>query len=814
MNRLMKMTPAPLALAVALALASAPLRAQTQGGQGGQGAPQQIRIAAQPLAEALNDWARQTRIQLVVQQSLVAGKTAPAISGSLTPRAALDRLLAGSGLVAAMEGNAAVVKTAPATPAASGTSTLPAVTVVADGEESATGRVQGYVAKRSATATKTDTPIIETPQSLTVITADRMEAMGATTLKDALSYTPGVAITTFGADSRYDWLTLRGFDAYAPGFYLDGLPLRNNGNWGVWRTENYGAERIELLRGPASVLYGQASPGGVVNVVSKRPTAEPLRELQVQLGDHNRKQVAGDFSGPLDADGKVLYRVVGLLRDAELPAENMPDRRFYLAPSLTWRISGDTRLTLLAQVDRTRAGVYNRIRPQVGSVFPTAIGTRIPASLLTGDPNYDRFHSDQWMVGYEFEHRLNNTVTLRQNARYGELKVDYAGVWPNRRLTTVDAKNPLNPANFMLLGRYPTGSREQVSSFSIDNQMQVDLRAGDWQHKLLIGLDYQRNRIDQYTFSTGTAPSINIYAPVYAGPIVEGAPYMNADTRLAQTGLYIQDQIKWGDRWSLTLGGRYDSASNDTFDRLQGKSTQISQHKFTSRAGLVYVMPNGWAPYLSYSESFAPTGLFDPVTRDPFKPETGRQYEAGIRYQPPEGKQSYSAAIFDLRRQNYITYGTGGAAPKQTGEISVRGLELEAMAELAPRLNVTASYDYTPRAMVTASANPGEIGKQANAVPRHRMSVWANYRFVNGVKVGLGARYTGTSHGDGEKIAPTKVPAATVFDAMIGYDLERWSLALNLRNIANKDFIANCDQYGKCYYGAPRSMVATATYRW
>ncbi|MDP9895531.1 outer membrane receptor for ferric coprogen and ferric-rhodotorulic acid [Variovorax boronicumulans] len=324
MNRLMKMTPAPLALAVALALASAPLRAQTQGGQGGQGAPQQIRIAAQPLAEALNDWARQTRIQLVVQQSLVAGKTAPAISGSLTPRAALDRLLAGSGLVAAMEGNAAVVKTAPAAPAASGTSTLPAVTVVADGEESATAHVQGFVAKRSATATKTDTPIIETPQSLTVITADRMEAMGATTLKDALSYTPGVAITTFGADSRYDWLTLRGFDAYAPGFYLDGLPLRNNGNWGVWRTENYGAERIELLRGPASVLYGQASPGGVVNVVSKRPTAEPLRELQVQLGDHNRKQVAGDFSGPLDADGKVLYRVVGLVRDAELPAENMP----------------------------------------------------------------------------------------------------------------------------------------------------------------------------------------------------------------------------------------------------------------------------------------------------------------------------------------------------------------------------------------------------------------------------------------------------------------------------------------------------------
>ncbi|PIF77716.1 iron complex outermembrane receptor protein [Variovorax sp. 54] len=799
---------APLALAVALALGHS--LAQAQGAGALLNAPVQLHIAAQPLGQALNDWARQTRIELIVPPALVAGRTASAVTGHLTPRQALDRLLAGSGLIATSDGPAVVVRAAPAVSGA----TLPAVLVEADAQrETAAGPVQGYVAKRSATATKTDTPILETPQSLTVITADRMAAMGATTLKDALSYTPGVAITTFGADSRYDWLTLRGFDAYAPGFYLDGLPLRNNGNWGVWRTENYGAERIELLRGPASVLYGQASPGGVVNVVSKRPTAEPQRELQMQLGDHNRKQIAGDFSGPLDAEGKVLYRVVGLVRDAELPAEKMPDRRLYLAPSLTWRISGDTRLTLLAQVDRTRAGVYNRIRPQVGSVFPTAIGTRIPASLLAGDPSYDRFHNDQWMVGYEFEHRLNDTVLLRQNARYGELKVDYAGIWPNRRLTTVDAANPLNPANFMLLGRYPTGSREKVSAFSIDNQMQLDLRAGDWQHKLLIGLDYQRNRIDQYSFSTGSAPTINVYAPVYGGPIVEGAPWMNADMRLAQTGLYVQDQIKWGDRWSLTLGGRYDSASNDTFDRLEGKSTRISQHKFTGRAGLVYVMPSGWAPYLSYSESFAPTGLVDPVTRDPFKPETGRQYEAGIRYQPPEGKQSYSAAIFDLRRQNYISYGTG-AAPKQTGEISVRGLELEATAELMPRLNVTASYDYTPRAIVTASANPAEIGKQANAVPRHRMSVWANYRFVNGVKVGLGARYNGTSHGDGEKIAPGKVPAATVFDAMLGYDLDRWSLALNVRNIANKDFIANCDQYGKCYYGAPRSVVATATYRW
>jgi iron complex outermembrane receptor protein len=491
MNRL-KMTPAPLALAIALALASAPLRAQTQGTS--PGAPLQISIAAQPLAEALNDWARQTRIQLVVQQSLVAGKTAPAISGSLTPRAALDRLLAGSGLAATMEGNAAVVKAAPA--ASSGTSTLPAVTVVADGEESATGRVQGYVARRSATGTKTDTPIIETPQSISVITADRIEAIGATNLKDALGYTPGVSTTTYGADSRYDWISLRGFDAYSPGFYLDGLPLRNNSTWGVWRTENYGAERIELLRGPSSVLYGMSGPGGVVNVVSKRPTAEPVREMQLQVGDHNRKQVAGDFSGALDADGKVLYRITGVLRDAQLPAAKEADDRTYIAPSLTWKPSSDTTLTLLSQFSararclhaRAAAGRLAGCRPRSAPSFRR--------NCSSGEPGFDRFNQDQEMVGYQFEHRINDTWTVRQNARYAHQKLDYKGT----QLKGFMPRNPdvpNDPANFQQMARSVFGSRENIGALALDNQAQADFRVGETQHKVLVGLDYQRTRIDQ-----------------------------------------------------------------------------------------------------------------------------------------------------------------------------------------------------------------------------------------------------------------------------------------------------------------------------
>jgi iron complex outermembrane receptor protein len=701
-----------------------------------------------------------------------------------------------------------------AQPAPANTNTgaaLPSVTVNADLEEN--GHVNGYLARRSTAGSKTDTPIIETPQSLSVITADRFQAIGATRLRDALGYTPGVNIAPFGSDSRYDWIAVRGFDAYSPGFYEDGLPLRNANSFSVWKTENYGAERIEVLRGPASVLYGLSSPGGVVNVVSKLPTATPIRELQLQVGSNNHRQVAGDFSGALDADGKVLYRLTGVLRDAQLPAGKMADDRTYLAPSLTWKITNDTTLTLYAQVMRNRAGVYTRNRPWAGSLVPSAIGTFIPAKLFQGNPYFDHFNQDQELFGYNFEHRFNDTVTFRQSARAGRLKVDYRGLQAPS-FTTVNPDNEFDPVNFQNLTRSLFGSRESVRAFAMDNQAQVDVRSGDWKHKILVGVDYQHNNFETNTYSGGSAPDLNIANPYYFnGPFEIPDPYEMNATRLTQTGVYLQDQIKWRDTLQLTLGGRYDTAKSSVFNRLDGTSTAVSDHKFTSRAGLVYLAPNGWAPYLSYSESFQPTGVVDPVTKEPFKPESGRQYEVGLRYQPPGTKNSFSAAIFDLRRKNYISYDTE-FQPKQTGEISVRGLELEATTQPIDRMNLTASYSYTPRAIVTSSARPEEIGKQANAVARNQLSAWGDYRFTNGIKVGLGVRYTGPTNGNGGG-SPIKVPGVTLLDAMVGYDFEHWSLALNVRNLTNKTYIANCDTPSKsCYYGDQRKVLATATYRW
>ena len=776
-------------------------------------------LPAGPLGRTLAGVAVSANIALSFEPGLTEGKLSPPLQGRYTPREAITRLLAGSELemVSRTDGSY-TLRRAPvaAPPSGAGTDAAPTLPVVkaraAPAQEVAHGPVSGFVAKRSATGTKTDTPLLETPQSISVVTAERIEAIGATRLKEALAYTPGVNVSPWGDESQYDWIYLRGFDAYSPGFYKDGLQLRNTGSWAVWQTENYGAERLEILRGPASVLYGQNGPGGMVNVVSKRPTAEPLHELQLQLGDHARRQVAVDLSGPVDAEGRLLYRVTGLARDAELSTGGLPNDQFFIAPSLTWRPSADTSLTLLSEFIRMRTGSVWSSYPAAGTLLGNPNG-RVPVATFIGERDFNRYDQDQWMLGYLLEHRLDEVWTLRQNARLGHFDTDYQTFY-NGQFVEVDAGNPANPANFRLMARTPFASRESARSFVIDNQAQMTRRWGDWQHTVLFGLDYQRTRFDVQAYYGGTAAPIDLYAPVYgSGVTLAAAPFLDSAMTLTQTGLYAQDQIKLGERWVATLGGRYDRAAITTDDRLSASRSRQTDHAFTARAGLVYLAAGGWAPYLSYSESFSPTTTMDPSTGKPFKPEAGRQYEAGLRYQPPDRRDSYSAAIFDVRRRNYVSY-DASFVPKQTGEVQVRGLELEALLQPIPRLNLTAAYTWTPKADVTASNNPSEIGRQLNVVARQQWSLWSDYRFGLGVKAGLGVRYTGATRGSQEN-APARIPSFALVDAMLGYDMGAWSLTLNARNLADKVYVATCDGSGSsCSYGEPRKLTATASYRW
>jgi iron complex outermembrane receptor protein len=596
-------------------------------------------------------------------------------------------------------------------------------------------------------------------------------------------------------------VSFRGFEAYTPGFFQDGLAARNNNTWAVWRMEPYGIERIEVLRGPSSVLYGQNSPGGMLNIISKRPLDEPFHELQFLAGSDQRFQGAFDMSGPVDREKTFLYRVIGLVRDSETQVDYVDDNRQFIAPSFTWRPNEDTSLTVLTHFQREDIGTTLGFLPASGTLLDNPYG-EIPRNRFTGEPDYDHFDKTEWSVGYRLEHAFDDTWTVRQNARFGQIDVDLGQVYGAG--LDVDQRTLL---------RNVFTSDEKVNAFSIDNQVQASFDTGPVQHTALLGLDFQRHHFRQQS-GFAAAPPLDIYDPDYGADVGDPPLYLDADITLQQTGLYLQEQAKLFDRLVLVLGGRQDWASIDTDDHLADVRIGQDDDDFTWRGGVVDLSPIGLAPYFSYSESFFPTATLD-ANGQPLKPETGRQYEAGIKYQPEGFDSFFTVSAFDIRRQNYVTYDEN-FNPRQTGEINSRGLELEAQMSLADGLNMTAAYTWLPRFKVTKSADRTEHSRRVPSVPEHMASLWADYRFRQGPLEGLGfgggVRYVGPTEGNAHNDKAMEVPSYTLFDAALSYELYGIKAQLNVKNIADKRYVGSC--WDTCYYGSGRVFTGTVTYRW
>jgi iron complex outermembrane receptor protein len=671
-------------------------------------------------------------------------------------------------------------------------------------QETAYGPAQGYVATRSATGTKTDTPIIETPQSISVITRDRLDDQGASSLAEALRYTPGVQGETFGFNPRATSLRLRGFLGLANALYLDGLPLRTLTTTGeAYDPEPYGMERIEVLRGPASVLYGQGSPGGLINMVTKRPTQQTFREVTLEGGNFNRKEARFDMSGAAPENASLLFRLTGLLRDSDSQVDFARNDRKYIAPALTWQPSANTRLTLLTHYQQESTGDFQWV-PASGSLTPTPNG-KIPRSRNFGEPNFDHHDRSQYGVGYAFEHRTDNDWTFRQNLRYGHSVLDRA-----------IAYGASLQADRRTLNRYAFTNDKDQHAFVVDNQAQWKFSNGGVSHTLLMGLDYQK--INENNVSAfGNAPSLDIFNPIYGAPFAAPAVYQDQNNGLQQTGLYLQDQIKINKNWVLSLGGRHDWAGTEILNHRNGTSTRQNDSAFTGRAGLVYLSDVGLAPYVSYSQSFLPV-VGTSATGSPFQPETGEQYEVGVKYQPIGSKSFVTLAAFDLTRQNIVdTVPTSsGFQQRQTGEVRSRGIEVEGVASFDSGLDLIASYTYLD-AEITKSERPGEQGRRPEQTPNHMASVWANYTLrggaLSGLGIGGGVRYVGSTWGN---IANTvKVPDYTVVDAALYYQRENVRFTLNVHNLFDKAYVASAFNGGTfTSWGAARTVKAGVTFRW
>lgn len=767
----------------------------------------QYRIAPGLLSDAVSQFAASAGIALSFDASQTRGLQSTGLSGRYDIEAGFAQLLSGTGLQAQRlnDGSYRLQTLA----LADGRIELSATTVSA----STAAFSDSYVVTQAPGITKSAVPLIETPQSISVITRKQMDNQNVKNLGEALRYSAGVNAEPFGADNRNDYIYIRGFDQSNDGLYLDGLNLLNR-NYAMWRVDPYSLERIEVVRGPSSVLFGQSSPGGLVNQVSKRASQTPVHQVRIQYGNDDRKVAAFDIGGALDDQGQWSGRLTAQIKDGSTQIDHVAEESWFIAPSITWDIDDDTSLSVFAQVQRERYGSVFQYLPYYGTVKSNPLGKRYDPSLFAGEPDFDHYDRDQDSIGYEFSHRVDDTWSVKQNFRYRHLKLDYQtvyglGYW---ELT------PTQPSDYGQGFRGALTSNTQLTGWALDNQVQADFSTGPVEHRLLLGADLQYTTYDILNKGSknGDPNPFDFYNPVYGWTPNDLQTNNDLNASVRQLGIYAQDQFKL-DQWAFSLGGRVDWArvvqNNDGGVGNPAGNTQRNDRKATWRAGVVYVADNGLAPYYSYSQSFVPTvGLTSKI----MEPTTGQQHEIGIKYQPKGSNSSVTLSAFDLRKQNVPT--TDPNDPNQVNQIQIgetrsRGIELEAVASLSESLNLVTSYTYNK---VKITKDTDFQGNRPYNVPEHMASAWLDYTFksggLKGFGLGAGARYVGSTYGDDAN--QLRVPGYSLFDAMAHYDIEQWRLQLNATNLLDNQY-ATCQngQY-RCNYGYPRMVTATVEYNW
>ena len=771
-------------------------------------------IAAQSLADGLMAFKEQSGLQLAYKSGDVAGLATRGVSGTMTQAQALVRLLAGTGLTYEFTANSTVTLTRIDT---TGDNRLTLGTIAIEGRgESAWGPVDGYVAKRSATGSKTDTPINEVPQSISVVSRARMDDMGARTVGEALTYQAGVTTGMRGdsAGMGGDNISIRGFggDGTAGAdlnSYLDGMRLQGT-NYAMSAFEPFLFERVEVMRGPTSVLYGQNQPGGLINRVSKRPSTEFMGEARILGGSFDTVEADFDISGPLTEDKTISQRLIGVISDQDAQTDFTGRQRQVIAPSISWRPSEDTTFTVQSFYQRDDIdGGFTKYVPAVGSLVDSAFG-RISRERFTGDPNYDKWERDVQSLSYFAEHRFSDQLTIRQNARYLRNDVDLEATY----LRALNADQRTITRNLFAADEYSV-------DYTVDTQLEGHIETGPARHTLLVGADWQRHDGDTLRrFGAGTAPTLDLYSPTYYQTITQPSVYQSTDYYSKQFGIYGQDQIKL-DNWILTLGGRYDWARSETTNNLTSVKTTTNAKAFTGRAGLGYETDIGLTPYLSFAESFEPQSGSD-FNGSAFEPTTGTQYEAGLKYEPTGYNAFAALSVYQLTQQNVLTTDPNNSGYSiQTGEVRSRGIELEGTAELHNGWSLVGSYTYLNQ--IVTSSNSGTEGNRLTGIPKHRAGLWAGYRFddgmLKGLQLGGGVRFVGVTEGDTNNTF--QVDPNTLFDASAQFDfaalnpkLAGVNFTLNATNLADKTYVASCISYARCYYGIGRTVTARLNYKW
>ncbi|OOF69567.1 TonB-dependent siderophore receptor [Rodentibacter caecimuris] len=631
-------------------------------------------------------------------------------------------------------------------------------------------------------------------KSAVSLSREDLDRQGVRKADEIGRYQAGFTNQIFGNDTNTNWFRIRGTEVSQA---VDGLPTFSYGFFTPY-VETFGLEAIEITKGADAMTFGAAQAGGLINYVSKRPHKEQIGkgEFSVNMGNKSQYGVAADYTGSMNRDDSLRYRVVTTYNRKDGDWDKTHNKTFYIAPSLSWDISDHTQLTLLASYQRDHGIPSSNFLPQKGTLTSLPSGSYINRSTNFGDPANDREKNRQHSLGYEFRHDFANGLTFNSSYRYTRVENYHRGAYvypfPNgydlyRGVVFNDGISKNHTLNNYLIWHYQK----------------------DWlKNTLVFGTDYRDQAVDtRYTLFGKTSTTNILDANIGYNQPQDLSPAENRFIKYRQLGIYLQNQSHFADKIILGLGLRHDKAKIEENNLAE----QAKYNQTTYSASLMYESKFGLNPYFSYSESFQmPIGISG--VNELYDPQMTRQYELGIKYIPTWVDGTISFAGFQAKVEGALISQNRGATVSSEVPIKRKGIELQADINLIQNWNIVLAYTYLKAYKDTASENiPLPL------LPKHSVAGRTTYYFDSGILEGLtlgaGIRYNGKTVTDRGSLNPNKkVPSNTVVDLMAYYQITpNWSTQINVDNVSNRRYISGCDYY--CYYGAERNINASLNYK-
>ncbi|WP_350298548.1 TonB-dependent siderophore receptor [Pseudomonas putida] len=748
-------------------------------------------IPAGPLAPALDRFAREAGISLSFDAQNVANRNTNGVQGALDTRSALSSLLRGTELQIEPQGPNAYLVTPqpkPAGPLELGATEdyrLAPVIINAKVKASADDDANSVVAKELWVGGKVATSILNTPASVSVVTNKEMQQRSVSTTEEALQYTPGVVSDYYGSDDRNDYFLIRGFQATT---YRDGLTLSSMR--GV-REDPYAYERIEILRGANSTLFGPADPGGSVNFVTKQPRFEKFGQGYVTYGSYDHAETGIDVGDALNDEQTLAGRFTAKMQNSDREYDHSQDDNRFVMGGLTWAPTDFTSATVVLDYLKTNSS------PNSGG-YP--LDKEYDRSDFYGEPGYNFHDVERTSLSGNITHDFDNGFTLRSNLRYSELTDDFGYVYLSDNASRVGTTIP----------RYVFGTDSDADQLNGNLMLQYDAQFEHIDSSTLVGVEYLDSTTKQSSVY-GLAPSIDIANPVFTGVPGGITPYTRKKNDATTKAVFLQQNLSFFDRVIATAGVRNDSMDLSSKEYIGGEQTEKDNFSETSyRAALTYIVNDEVSTYVSMVESVSPPQVG--VT-----PQTGKQYEVGIKYSPMGMDALFSAAVYDLTQENVtiaVVLPSGIIEQQTVGESRVRGLDLEAKAQVTQDISVIGAYSYMESEVLRGSLYDGSSlkGNEFTTAPKHTASLWSYYDIPGtDVSVGLGARYVGAYYMDAANTK--KSDGTTLFDAALNYKIAKGTdLALNVSNLFDEQHVVGSGTAN--YYNPGREVTAKVSYSW